>query len=422
MTEDRFERDDYPGRPRILFIGLANSSHTHSWIDLLKGSQLNLRLFSASEYLPPPDWDVRTYVTANSGRSLDLTKRKSLFGSGNVARFGHRLVARARGREWNPQWLKNDWLVKIIQDWRPDVIHTLGLEPASYLFSGVSERLGSGHFGKWVVQVRGGPDLALHRWLPEYETLIREVLAGCDQLIADNPQNYQHALEMGLKESQIAPLGVVPGTGGIDIEGMSASWPGGPSQRRSILWPKAYECPQSKALPVLEALSLVWERLRPFEIHMLAADPEVRMWFQTLHSGLRECCILSDRLPRAETLKLMSNARVLLAPSLSDGVPNSLYEAMAAGAFPIVSPLETIRSVVEDEQNVLFARNLYPDEIASALVRAFTDDSFVDEAAKRNLELVRRIANRDEVRARVVKFYHSLASGQRLDGLKEREC
>jgi hypothetical protein len=43
----------------------------------------------------------------------------------------------------------------------------------------------------------------------------------------------------------------------------------------------------------------------------------------------------------------MARSRVMLAPSLVDGIPNSLYAAMACGAFPIVSPLDTITTVVE---------------------------------------------------------------------------
>ena len=121
---------------------------------------------------------------------------------------------------------------------------------------------------------------------------------------------------------------------------------------------------------------------------------------------------MSD-IPRAELLGLMPRARVMLAPSLVDGVPNSMYEAMAAGAFPIVSPLETIRPVVENERNVLFARNLYAHEIAEALTRAMNDDALVDAAAARNLELVRRVADRSEVRARVLAFYEGLAAGGR---------
>jgi hypothetical protein len=65
--------------------------------------------------------------------------------------------------------------------------------------------------------------------------------------------------------------------------------------------------------------------------------------------------------------------------------------------------------VVKSEENVLFARNLYPQEIAAGLTRAMTDDHLVDAAADRNLELVRRIANRDVIRPRVVEYYESLA-------------
>jgi len=73
-----------------------------------------------------------------------------------------------------------------------------------------------------------------------------------------------------------------------------------------------------------------------------------------------------------------------------------------------LSPIETVTSVVKNEENVLFARNLYPHEIADALVRAMTDDALVDEAAQKNLELVRRIASRDLIRPRVIEFYESL--------------
>jgi len=98
----------------------------------------------------------------------------------------------------------------------------------------------------------------------------------------------------------------------------------------------------------------------------------------------------------------------MLAPALIDGIPNSMYESMAAGAFPIVSPLETILPLVKHEENVLFARNLYPNEIAEALERAMTDDKLVDAAAQRNIELVRRVAARDVIRPRVIEFYESL--------------
>jgi hypothetical protein len=65
--------------------------------------------------------------------------------------------------------------------------------------------------------------------------------------------------------------------------------------------------------------------------------------------------------------------------------------------------------VVKENENVLFARNLYPDEIAGALLRAMTDDTLVDRAAERNFHLVQDIANRSEIKTRLVNYYQMLA-------------
>jgi hypothetical protein len=403
-----FEKDEHPNGPRILFVGLGHSSHTHSWIDLLDGAQLNVRLFCTSADLPPDDWKVRTYVTANNRQSLDPGTRACLFESGNVSRFVHRMAARARGRKWNPDWLISDWLLEVIRDWKPHIVHTLGLDAARFYLD-VRRRLAGSWAPKWVLQTRGGSDLQLTHLDPQQNAEIAPVLRACDQLLSDNTLNFRIARDMGVTDEQLSRIGTVPGTGGIDVESQAKKWKAKPSQRRMILWPKVYECPWSKALPVYEALRLCWEQIQPCELRLLAMTGEARMYYWTLPERIRSGCILSDRVPRSEVLEAMTGARVMLAPSLVDGTPNSMFEAMASGALPVVSPLETIRGVVEAERNVLFARNLYPEEIVAALVRAMTDDALVDAAAERNLELVRRLANRDEIRPRVVGFYETLA-------------
>jgi len=412
MLKNNFELDAHPGRPRILFVGAAESSHTHAWIDLLEGSGLNARLFALPHTTPPDSWPVRTYVTAYGHKgALDPARRAGLYPEGAAARFAVRNLRRVFRREGSPEASAARWLSEVVRRWRPDVIHTLGLNTASYFYADVRKRFGLEGRGLWVVQARGGPDLALHRLVPEHAGRIREVLGTCDQFVADNERNYELALECGLRRESLSPLGVVPGTGGIDVDALAGAWAAPPSGRTVLLWPKAYECPQSKALPVFEALKLLGEeRLAPFEVHMLAMTAETRMWFETLPEWLRRQCRTYERVPRGLALELMTRARVMLAPSLSDGVPNSLYEAMAAGAFPVLSPLETITPVVREGENVLFARNLFPEEVAGALARALGDDALVDAAAERNLALVRRIADRAQVRARVLDFYEGLAA------------
>ncbi|HXI26403.1 MAG TPA: glycosyltransferase family 4 protein [Pyrinomonadaceae bacterium] len=401
-----FPEDDHPNGPRILFIGLGQSSHTHSWIDLLAGSRFNVRMFCTSSDLPPSDWPVRTYVLSEGSSRLDPAMRQCLWTNEKYRHFVHKSMMRVRGRAWNTDWVISDWLQKIITEWKPDIVHTLGLEAAGFYFV-VRERLTTTR-PKWVVQTRGGSDMQLAHLDPKRNAEIAMLLRACDQMLSDNAVNFRIARQMGVRDDQISAIGPVPGTGGIDVEALAKSWNGSASQRRIILWPKAYECPWSKALPVFEALKLCWEAIQPCEIHMMATTEETRMHFWDLPETIRQATHLSDRVPRAKVLELMTSARVMLAPSLVDGTPNSMFEAMASGAFPIVSPLETIRAIVEDERNVLFARNLYPDEIAAALQRAMTDDVLVDRASAANLELVRRLADRQHVRARVLGFYERL--------------
>lgn len=404
---ERFDDDPYPGRPRILFVGPGESTHTHAWIDLLAGAELNVRLFALPGGLPPDEWPVRTYVSTPTSRALDGRTRRRLYAAWRLARAPKRVYARLVSSD---RVIEQRWLSRVIRDWKPTIIHTLGLDPAGEFYFDTRREYGLDAFGRWVAQTRGGSDLALARHDATRAARLGTVMRAADCIVSDNPVNFTIARELGVREDQLSPIGTVPGTGGVDIDELRSFATGAPSSRTVVLWPKAYECPWSKALPVFEALVRQWDRLPPCEIHLLATQPETRMWFHTLPPAIKAACRIEERVPRRQVLELMGRARVMLAPSLVDGTPNSMFEAMATGALPVLSPLDTIRPLVRDGVNVLFARNLYPDEIGDALVRAMRDDTLVDDAAVRNLALVRALADRAVIRPRVVSLYERLAS------------
>src|ERR671933_97985 len=334
-----FDVDPYPGRPKILFVGLAESTHTHSWINLLEKSELNVRLFALPSGfgLPPENWKVRTYVTTYTPLKLDPDIRANLYSRlGQVQRllqkryirrlhlyrkveplsqkrFIRHLLGLARGPE--------EWLAQVIRQWQPDVIHTLGLDPASHFYFQVRNRFKLAGIGKWVLQLRGGSDLTLTRLDPELSPRISQVLLECDQLLSDNKQSFSFAAEMGVREEQISTIGTVPGTGGIDVAALARSWHGPPSSRRIILWPKAYEMYGSKALPVFEALKMSWDRIQPCEIYMISMYPnsESLLWYRTLPEEIKRDCHTESRIPRDKVLQLMTQARVMLSPSLIEG-------------------------------------------------------------------------------------------------------
>jgi glycosyltransferase involved in cell wall biosynthesis len=315
-------------------------------------------------------------------------------------------------QDWRPPNISESydkWLASIIQDWRPDIIHTLGLFDwqGGLFYSQVREKYGLEGIGKWVLQLRGGSDIALRRYNPQTASQILKVFSDCDEIITDNYANIEYIREMGFghKVSSISP---VPGTGGLDMNSADLT---PPSKRdRVILWPKAYESQWSKALPVLEALKLAWDFIKPCKIIMTATMLEVQEWLYTLPEEILNSCDIRERISRDEMLSLMQTARVLLSPSLVDGVPNVLYEAMANGAFPILSPLDTIKLIVQNETNVLFARNLYPLEIKDALVMSMTNDILVDTAYVNNLDLVGRVASRKMIAENVIAYYQKISA------------
>ncbi len=486
-----FDIDPFPGKPKILFIGLAESSHTHSWINLIDDAEFNIRLFAIpTGGYPSEKWDIRTYLSGQWYPSgLDPNYRKclyptpeeheeykkyqekklqnpffrlqTLFNQGfpihpsqdsmvklfvklfifmaflpvSLASKCRRKIIKGHFHKPRLDATHTDafqeinkpieeflspkassaeaWLAKTIQEWQPDIIHTLGLydNQGGLFYYKVRKQYNLEKNGRWVLQLRGGSDLTLRRHDPQFIQEISEILNECDHLISDNIINIEFAKEVEVSEKKFSPLTPVPGTGGIAVDELASTFTLLPSQReRIILWPKTYECPWSKALPVFEAINIAWNQIQPCTIYMTAGDQEeISMWLRTLPDEILKNCQFQPRIPHSELLSLMTRARVLLAPSLVDGIPNTLYEAMACGAFPIVSPLETINTVVNDETNVLFARNLYPHEIAAALSRAMQDDSLVDQAVKNNLELVYRIADRKKIAQKITAYYNNIA-------------
>jgi glycosyltransferase involved in cell wall biosynthesis len=259
----------------------------------------------------------------------------------------------------------------------------------------------------WVAQLRGGSDLELRKFDAVAMARVVEILGKANYVVSDNRLNLQYLAAAGLDKSKFASISPVPGAGGVDLDTIQ---PGESpaSARKFILWPKAYNTPYTQALPTLEALRLAWPHIKQFRIVLLwCVQQEVRDWVRLTCSELKANWDVRSRVDQKEVIDLLRQSRLMLAPSLVDGVPNMLYESMATGTLPIVSPLDTIKDVVTSD-NVFFARNLYPEEIAAKLVEAVSDDEQIDYITARNREVVRRLASRADIRSRVAQFYEKI--------------
>lgn len=400
---------DRPNRtaPSILFIGHGESSHARNWVDLFRDSPFDIHFFSMPTGSPPGDWPVPTYISqCPPPRLTGPASRRALYPAHPAGQVIRRYLGRF-GRLGRDNMVGR-WLAGIIRRTKPDIIQTIGIRYASYFLLNAREHFGVGDIGLWVAQ-DWGPDLTMDRRLDAHAPRIKAILADCDGYLTDNDYNYAAAQSLGLSETKVAPVGPVLACGGLDMTSLPAAAATPPSQReRIILWPKAYNCAQTTAYPVLEALRLAWDRIGPFRLVVTAVcQEEVRLWIAALPEAIQSHCSVHGRIDRTAFLDLLASARVMLAPTLSDGMPNALAEAMALGAVPVVSPLPSITAHI-GEKNALFARNLYPHEIADALAWAMTDDARADAMAQANLALAARLFDRPATREKMLAYYADL--------------
>lgn len=372
-------------------------------MDLLRGTEFDVRVFASSvdfgdKYLPQL-WQFPTYSLIQpcpqrvSNRVMYLLPgARSLRPLMNWVRHRFHL---------GPRWLR--W---IILTWKPDIVHSLSLDMGAKLTWWALRGLPKARWPWWVVS-SWGSDINLGIDDPNSRGYIELVLRNCHGFIADCQRDIRHALAAGLMPGKVAPEEVVPATGGLNLDDIPRPQ-SGYQNRNLILVPKAYEGHVNKTLPILEALRLAGDALVGYEVHLLMCSWDVQMWLRKMPESLQQRCHCHATLPHSEFMAMLRRARVMIATSLSDGTPIVMLEAMAVGALPLMSPLESIREWIHDGTNGLLAHALLPDQIAAALRRALMDDELCDRAALINREMVTERANRARVRSQVLDYYRNV--------------
>lgn len=84
----------------------------------------------------------------------------------------------------------------------------------------------------------------------------------------------------------------------------------------------------------------------------------------------------------------LDDARTLLLPSRSEGVPKALLEAMACGTVPIAAPVGGVPDIVSDESNGFVLRETDPESIERTVTAALERDDLADlsDAARDYIE------------------------------------
>ena len=296
---------------------------------------------------------------------------------------------------------------RLITDLSPDLVHAMRIP-----FEGIVGSIATPSRTPLVVSVWGND----FTWIAQQNPLIarqtRRTVQRTDALVCDNFRDLRLAAEAWHFDS--GKLGtVLPGAGGVQA---TVFHPGPPPPELSrqltipygglvVMNPRGFRGYVHNEI-FFQAIPLVLQQVADvvFLCCAMEDNSSAERWVRRLN--IAHAVRLLPMVPREQMANLFRLAHVSVSPSIHDGTPNSLIEAMACGCFPVAGDIESVREWITDGENGLLCDPTNPESVAQAILRALKDRGLRDKAREINLQLVNERADYDKVMAEAEKFYH----------------
>ncbi len=406
---------------RLAFVADLRSPIALQWIRYFTGQGHEVLAISShpvpQDVLPGAEMVTLPLVLAGSGRNAtagdgrsEPARRSSLSGrawqwatprrvSSVRCVIGPAMVRAKQGR-----------LQRLIDQYQPDLVHAMRIP-----FEGIA----AGPLtGPPVIVSVWGNDLTLFADRTRaMAKATRRALAGTAVLHCDCYRDAVLASEWGLPDGR--EVWVFPGNGGVD---------------RSVFHPGTSDLPGRLGIPDGAPVILNPRGIREYvrtDTFFAALGP-VFGDFPEAHavcagmagSRYAESLIAAEGLDPARVHllppvdhRLMAGAfraaRVSVSLSEHDGTPNTLLEAMACGALPVVGDVASVREWITEGVNGLVVPAADPALVAAALTRALTDESLLRAAREENVRLIAERADYDKNLKEVESRYEAVASARR---------
>lgn len=243
--------------------------------------------------------------------------------------------------------------------------------------------------------------------------LTKKVLASADLVAVHSKYMEGRVRSLLQNRGQVARVGwginLHVFKSGVDVEVLRQRWRLG-RDRRIIFSPRLAQ-PCYRHDLVIRAFALV-QRENPLAVLVISeqfADAEYVRKLRTLVAELA----LSDHvrfvgaIPYSDMPMWMNLAYLMVMVPVSDGMPNTLWEAMACGALPVLNRLPQYAEIIEDGVNGLLVEP-EPEDMARVMLQALADQELKANAGSRNRELVTTMADQDLEMARMEDWYDRL--------------
>jgi len=294
---------------------------------------------------------------------------------------------------------------KVLLEVQPDIVHSFVLYISCVPILSVMQK----HKNiKWVYS-SWGSDLFYFKEFKDYKKDIKTVLPRINYLFTDCKRDVQLAKDLGFKGEF---LGTFPGGGGYDFS-ISDKYIKTPVLERDTILIKGYQGRSGKAIEVLKALAQLVSELKNYKIVVFGADTEVETYL-TNNKSIQELDVTiypkAQFLSHELILELMGQALIYIGNSNSDGMPNTLLEAVIQGAFPIQSnPGGATEDIIEHRKNGLLIEDCLDIEDIKQQIRiALLNSDLLENAFIINQKNIKPKLEINNIISKVLKAYQSI--------------
>jgi glycosyltransferase involved in cell wall biosynthesis len=276
----------------------------------------------------------------------------------------------------------NEKLAQILYEIQPDLVHSFEMQSCSYPILKTMQKFSD---VKWLYSCWGS-DLFYYQNKPNHRLKIKEVLTRINYLHTDCVRDFKIALNLGFKGIH---TGVIPGGGGFRLEQFSPSIQS--VSKRKIILIKGYQHHVGRGLVLVKAIHAIQNEIQKegFEVVVFGAHQEVSDY--VIKNQLPYKVYGRHELAHQKLLQLMGEAALYLGNSISDGMPNTLLEAMIMGAFPIQSnPGNVTAEIITHGENGFLIENPNDDKsISDFILEALQQTQLLQKAFETNQKIAK---------------------------------
>ncbi len=404
---------------RICFVADARSPIARNWIRWFV--QRGHSVCVISSYFAPADsipGSELHCVPLFVNRFARIQHNGSMRSSGTSSIVSPLLAELRTGRLAEMLHAMKDWVAplelrahskkyrKILGAFRPDIVHAMRIP-----YEGMMAAVAVDH-SPFLISIWGN-DLTLHATTSRLSAMLtRHSLDRADALHSDCTRDIRLAsTEWGF--AALKPTIVLPGGGGIQTDEF---FPGRVTPQISselgvhrgapvVINPRGFRPGSVRSDTFFRAIPTVL-RNRPDTVFIalgMANNPIAKRWIERYNVGAS--VRLLGRVSRDQMAELFRLAWINVSISEHDGLPNTLLESLACGAFPVVGDIESLREWIEDGVNGFLVPPDNPDAVAAAILRAIDDTELRRSAAAKNHRMIEARADHSKVMPLAEKFY-----------------